>query len=424
MNTIIKRVFIIVIFLFNIQLVAHSQVSIEMCQEKARSQYPLIKQYDLIEQTENYSLSTLNKSYLPQLNVMAKASYQSEVTEIPIKTPLINIPAASKNQYQVMAELNQIIWDGGMIKMQKKNTRSGTEVDKRKTDVDLYTLNDRVNQLFFGILFLKEQLLQNELLQSELRTHFERFSSYMQNGVANNADLNAIKVEQLKTNQHKIDLLFAQSAYKEMLSLFTGMEIKDSTFLIKPVIPKQDNLTQSNNRPELMLFNAQNNLLQSQKSIITSGNLPKFGFFVQGGYGKPGLNLLKDEFSPYYLGGVKLSWNLSGFYTTKNNFLKIEINQKMLEIQKETFLFNCQLKVKQQQNEIEKIKAIINQDNEIILLRNNIKKSAEAKVENGALSVSELVREINAENSAIQDKLLHEIQLLMAWYNLKNTLNN
>ncbi|MEI8203605.1 MAG: TolC family protein [Bacteroidota bacterium] len=424
MKKIFKRTFLLCALLFNAQLAAYSQLSIETCQEKARANYPLVKQYGLVEQSEHYSISNANKGYLPQLAIMAKATYQSDVTEIPIKLPFITIPSMSKDQYQAVAELNQSIWDGGMIQAQKKNTRAATEVDKRKTEVDLYALNERVNQLFFGLLLLNEQLKQNELLQKELQTNLDRLTSFKDNGVANDADLDAIKVEQLKTKQRKIDLLATQSAYKDMLALMMGVEINDATVLQKPDIQKAETKTQSNNRPELSLFAAQSNLYLSQKSVITSGNLPKLGFYVQGGYGKPGLNMLKDEFTTFYIGGFKLSWSLGGFYSMKNNFRKIDINQKMVDVQKETFLFNSKLKVSQQQNEMDKIKAILNEDNEIITLRNNIKKAAEVKVDNGILSVSDLIREINAANLAIQDKSLHEIQLLMAWYNLKYTLNN
>ena len=424
MKKICKRTFLLWALIFNAQIAAYSQLSIETCQEKARANYPLVKQYGLIEQSEHYSISNANKGYLPQLAIMAKATYQSDVTEIPIKIPFLTIPTMSKDQYQLVAELNQSIWDGGMIHAQKKSTRAATEVDKRKTEVDLYALNERVNQLFFGLLLLNEQLKQNELLQKELQTNLDRISSFKDNGVANDADLDAIKVEQLKTKQRKIDLLATQTAYKDMLAAMMGVEINDATVLQKPDIQKAEAKTQSNNRPELSLFAAQSNLYLSQKSAITSGNLPKLGFYVQGGYGKPGLNMLKDEFTTFYIGGFKLSWSLGGFYSMKNNFRKIDINQTMVDVQKETFLFNSKLKVSQQQNEMDKIKAILKEDNEIITLRNNIKKAAEVKVDNGILSVSDLIREINAENLSIQDKSLHEIQLLMAWYNLKYTLNN
>ena len=417
-----KHLLLFILLVFS-QITAFSQLTIETCQEKAKSNYPLIKQYGLIEQTERYNLSNANKGYLPQLSIMAKATYQSDVTEIPIKLPMINIPTMSKDQYQLAVELNQNIWDGGQIHSQKKITQAGAEVDKRKNEVDLFALNERVNQLFFGILLLKEQLHQNELLKDELQTRFDQMAAFAENGVANSSDLDVIKSELLKTKQRKVDLFTSQSAYRKMLSVMIGVELDENTQLIVPDKTKLS-INQQNNRPELALYSAQSDLYISQRSAITAGNLPKLGFYVQGGYGKPGLNMLKNEFSAFYIGGFKLSWNLGGFYSMKNNFQKIELNHQMVDIQKEAFLFNTRLKISQQLLEIEKIKAILSEDDEIIALRKNIKKSAEAKVENGTLSISDLVKEINAENLALQDKSLHEIQLLMAYYNLKNTLNN
>jgi hypothetical protein len=177
-------------------------------------------------------------------------------------------------------------------------------------------------------------------------------------------------------------------------------------------------------RQELGLFEAQNKMYDSQKTLLNAGNLPRLGAFIQGGVGKPALNMFNDGFSPFYIGGLRLSWNFSGFYSQKNNINKIEVSKKSVDIQKETFLFNTDLKTKQQKAEIEKLQSAVNNDDEIIRLRGNIKKTASAKVDNGTLTVTDLIREINAENMAIQTKVLHEIQLYMAVYQLKNTTNN
>ncbi len=394
-----------------------------MCQTKARSNYPLIKQYDLIKQSETFNLANAQKGYLPQVTISAKATYQSDVTAVPINLPNMKIEGLDKDQYQAVAEVSQTLWDGGMIRSQKQNIQASTEVEKQRIEVDMYALNERVNQLFFGILLLKEQLTQNDLLQKELQNNFDRISAYKQNGIANQSDVDAIKVEQLKTKQRRAELVATQKSYREMLAAMLGTAVSENESFIKPqFIVLNDSVLQIN-RPELKLFEAQTHMNESQKSTILSANLPKINLFVQGGIGKPGLNMLKNEFSPFYIGGIRLAWNLGGFYTQKNNLSKIEINKQMVEVQKETFLYNTKLKISQQNNEISKIREIISNDDEIITLRKSIKQSAENKVENGTLSVTDLIREINAENLALQDKSLHEIQLLIAVYNLKNTTN-
>ena len=402
-------------------LSANSQLTLEYCQKKAVENYPQIKQYGLIEQALEYNLSNANKGYLPQLSLSAKATYQSDVTEIPIQLPNINIKRMNKDQYQVAVELNQVIWDGGAIRSKKNSVQASSDVDNKKLDVEMYKLNDRINQLYFGILLIDEQLKQNKLLQDELERNYKQIESYKINGIANQSDLDAIKVEQINARQHYTELKTSRDAYLRMIGVMIGEDIPNENILEKPVIP----LTGSEiKRPELQLFSAQQNLLQSQKDILSASNMPKFGLFVQGAYGNPGLNMLKNEFTPYYIAGVRLSWNFGTFYTKKNEGRIIDSNIRNNEIGQETFLFNTRLQMIQENSEIKKIKDIMKEDDQIISLRDNIKKAAEIKVRNGALSVTELLREINAADQARQSKHLHEIQYLMAIYNLKNTTNN
>ena len=408
-------------------------ITLDECQTKAKANYPLVKQYDLIEQTAQYNISNANKGYLPQLTLSAKATYQSDVTQIPavlsqtlstIAKKDISFQSLSKNQYQAVVEANQILWDGGVISAQKKTTNAGTEVEKKKLEVDLYALNDRINQLYFGILLLNEQIKQNNILQSELETNMNRIAAYKQNGVANQADLDALKVEQLNANQRETELKSTRKSYFIMLSAFTKLKIDENTEFSKPEINLSLLNDTTNHRPEISLFEAQNKIYESQKLLLNAGNLPKLNAFVQGGVGAPGLNMYNPAFSPFYIGGLRLSWNFSGLYSQKNNIRKLDISKKATDIQKETFLFNNSLANKQQQTEIEKLKNTLSNDDEIIRLRENIKKSTSVKVDNGTLTVTDLIREINAEDQAKQLKPLHEIQLIMSVYQLKNNINN
>jgi outer membrane protein TolC len=414
-----------VIFIVGLTICAmqpiEAQLTLEGCQVKAKANYPLIKQYDLIKQTEEYSLSNANKGYLPQFSLSGKATYQSEVTKLPVKLPGVTVPGMSKDQYQATAEVSQVVWDGGAIRSQKSVTKASSAVEIQKNEVDLYALTDRINQLFFGVLSLNEQLVQNDLLQKELQVNYEKISACIQNGVGNQADLDAVRVEQLKSKQRRAELTAAQKSFCDMLAAFIGEPIAKPNTLIKP---EKNMVAETNNRPELKLFAAQSLLYDSQISSIKSGNMPKVNFFVQGGIGRPGLNMLNNEFSPFYIGGVRLSWSFGGFYTQKNNLRKIELGKKGVDVQRETFLFNSQLKTLQEKNEIAKIGAVIADDGEIIRLRTNIKKASQAKVQNGTLPVNDLIRDINAESQAMQDKAIHEIQLLQAIYNLKETVNN
>lgn len=404
-----------------------AQLSIEACYEKARANYPLIKQYGLIEKTKEYNLSNAAKGYLPQVTFSAQATYQSDVTEIPINLDAIGltgveIPSVSQDQYKMELALSQTLWDGGAIRSERKTLRTQAEVDQRDMDVSMYAINERVNQLYFGVLLADAQLEQNKVLQAELRRSCEQVSSYIKNGIAQQSDLDAIRVDLLKAKQTEARFEHTKRAYREMLSRLIGEEIGEETRLVKPEAVRP--LTKENNRPELELYQAQIRNLRAQDSRITAGMMPKLGLFVTGGYGKPGLDMFEDNFKAYYLAGVRLSWNLGSLYTRKNDRRKIQTGIRSIETQRETFLFNTSLDVAQRNATIDKYIDQLKYDDEIIALRGSVKRASEAKMANGTLSGTDLTRDIHAEQSAIQDKILHEIELLMAIYNLRYAINN
>ena len=396
-------------------------LTIDECQSKAHANYPLIKRYELIDKTEGFNLSNAGKGYLPQVSLSAKATYQSQVTEIPISVP--GVEGMSKDQYSATLDVTQTIWDGGVISGKKDLTKASSLSEQKQLDVDLYEINDRVNQMFFGILLLDAKLKQNQLLQDELQRNYNQVSSYIENGVANQSDLDAVKVEQLKSIQAQTQLKSNRKAYLDMLSSLIGTPLNENVMLQKP---DGDILLHSfvNKRPELDLFDAQYKNLEVQKKLIKANYMPKLGLFVTGGYSRPGLNMLENKFSAYYIGGVRLTWNFGSLYTQKNERRIIEANQQSLDVQKETFLFNTNLQSIQGVTEVMKNRDLLKYDDEIITLRNNVKKAAEMKVANGTLTVTDLMREVTNEDMAKQDKIQHETELLLSIYNLKYTTNN
>jgi len=418
-----KRLSLRITLLFVPLLTMSQNITLDICQQKALELYPLTKQYGLIEKTTEYNIANANKAWLPQVNFTAKATYQSETTKLPISIPNMVIPELTKDQYNAALDVSQTIWDGGVVKAQKNIIKAQAEAEKQKLEVDLYMLKERVNQLYFGILLLNEQLQQLTLIKTDLQANYEKVIALKQNGIAGQADIDAVRVEQLNLEQKENDLQTTLKSFTEMLTAFTNLNFSSKTEFSKPIISTVDYALE-NKRPELLLLATQSKALSSQRDMITASNLPKVGFFVQGGYGKPGLNMLTNEFSPYYIGGLRLSWNLSGYYSQKNNFEKLSLNQKSIDIQKETFLFNNNLQNRQQVNEIEKLKSTMKNDDEIILLRSNIKKATTAKFENGTATITDMLRDVNAESLARQARALHEIQLYMAVYQLKNNKNN
>lgn len=402
----------------------YGQITLEECQRKTQENYPLVHQYGLVEKTKDYNLENAAKGYLPQFALSARASYQSEVTEIPLKLAGMNVKGLPKDQYQVMLELQQNIWDGGGIRMKKKQVAAQAEVEREKLNVDMYSLNSRVNNLYFGILLLDEQLRQNVLLQEELGRSYHLITAYVANGIANQADLDAVQVEQLNTRQKRVELTHTRIAYLNMLSLLTGDKLSPETILEKPV-PRQDVSAASEIcRPELSWFEARQAGLLVEEMALNVHHLPHFSLFVQGAYGNPGLDMLKNEFSPYYMAGVRLSWNFGSLYTLKNNRRVIANKRRQVDNDRNVFLFNTRLEMTEQDEAVRSLEKQMSDDEEIIRLRTNIRKAAEAKVANGTLTVTEMLRELTSESLARQTKAMHEIQRLMGIYQLKYTTNH
>lgn len=397
-------------------------VTLNDCQDMARDNYPAISRFSIIEQSKNYTLANANKAYLPQLSLEAKATYQSDVITIPLDMPGLEIPVPDKDQYQIVAQANQIIWDGGKIAAKKDIIKAGALVEEKTLETEIYALRERVNGLYFGILLMQEQLKQQGVLEEELQRNHDRVKSYVENGIANQGDLSAVKIEILRAGQQRIQMESAQQGYLQMLSILTGAVLNNETEFTKPPISNNSSLV-TINRPELDLFSAQRATIDAQTTDLKSSIMPVIGAFGQAGYGKPGLNMLQNEFDAFFLGGVKLSWNFGNLYTFKNNVKINELNKLSIDTQRNTFNYNLDVQISQQQNEIEKYRKTMKDDEEIIRLQQQIKDAAEAKVENGAMTVSDMLKELTALEMAKQAKLLHEVQHLNSIYKLKNTTN-
>ena len=419
-----KTLLLLVLFTgLSIRFVSAQMITIEEAQAKAEANYPAIVRYNLIEQTKNFNMANANKAYLPQGTLSAQGTWQSDVTSIDLNMPGVEIPTIDQDQYKIAAELNQLIWDGGKISAQKKSIDAQAALENKQLDTEIYALRERVNNLYFGILLMKGQLNQHGILEKELQRNYDNVQVYIQNGVANEGDLSVVKVEQLKAAQQRIHLESTLQAYIRMLSVLIGEELDGNVVFVKPD-PGNTITSPVINRPELQLFKAQEHTIETQRSLLNAGIRPTIGAFAQGGYGKPGLNMFDNEFSPYFLGGVRVSWNFGNLYTLKNDKKKIDLQKLSVDSQRETFLYNLNTVIPQQQIEIEKFRKTMQDDNEIIDLQSQIREAAEVKVENGTMTVSDLMKEINSEEAAKQAKTLHEIQYLMSVYALKYTTNN
>lgn len=398
-----------------------TSLTIEECYTMAREHYPLARQRDLIRQSEAYSLENASKGNLPQVSIYGQATYQSDVPHIPFDIPGQDVPLIPKDQYKLYGEVTQVIYDGGATGKAKEGDEVSALAEQQKIEVELYKLKERVNQLFFGVLLINEQLKQTELLQKDINLGIAKIQAAIDNGTALKSSTAVLKVELLKSNQRIVELESTRNAYLEMLGLMINQTIDENTELIKPASVSPD---EEINRPEMAYYDYQRQNLSLQNDMLDVRNRPKINLFLQGGVGRPGLNIFDDQIAGYYMGGLRVYWPLTSFYSLKNDQAMIGINTQGIDLQEETFLFNTRLQVRQQNNEILKLEELLLTDDEIVALRTTIKNTALGQLENGVITTNDYLREVNAEDSARQSKTLHEIQLRMAQYNLLTTTGN
>lgn len=392
------------------------QLTLDECYEKARQNFPLIKQKGLLVSTRDFTVANARTGYFPQVAIYGQATYQSDVTKVPIEVPGFNIKTLPKDQYKIYAELNQSLYDGGAIKRQNAIAESNALVEDQKVEVELYKIKERINQIYFGTLLLDEQLEQVELVKKDLASSIQKVEASIRNGVAFKTNADILQAELLRTDQRVIELKAGKTAYLSMLGIFIGQELSENTTLQRPGDVQATN-DPTIARPEMNLYNYQTQLFTAQQQLNNTRVLPRLGVFVQGGYGRPGLNMLNSEFATYAIGGLRLSWNLSGFYNTKRDKEQLNINLQGVDVQRQSFLFNTKLTLRQQHTDITKLNDLIKVDEQIIGLREKIKNTAKAQLDNGVITANDYLRELNAEDQARQNLSLHQIQLLMTEYN-------
>lgn len=396
-----------------------AQVTLTECVEKARNNYPQIRELDLIREAEKYDLSTASQSWLPQLTISGKAQYQSEVVEMPFEIPgfTFDLP---HDQYSLVGEVSQTIWDGGTTASKKRLVSADAEIQSRQLEVTLYSIRQKVENIFLGILLIDKQIAQNEIALKSLYRNRQSVLAGIEQGVSYKSDLSIVDVNILNYKQTISSLNSDRRAYIAMLGRFTGEDMSQARFVEPPVDLPVDTLALL--RPELQLYKAQLNQAQEQRRDLQTNLYPKLNLSLQGGIGRPGLNILKNEFEPYYTVGVKLQWNLGALYSRKNDIRKIAAQKERIERERETFVFNTMLDVTDRLNEVHKAQEVLEQDREIIQLREEIRQAGEEQYKQGVIMLTDLMDMIDEEFNARVAESLHQIQLIMAICDLKNTL--
>lgn len=412
--------FLSLLFLHPITLRAQ-WLTLDQAYQMAKENYPLIKQRELIRKSGQYSMENIAKGALPQFSIAGQATYQSEVTEIPIKLPNQDLPQISKDQYRIYGELVQPLTDLITVKHQKEIQEATMQYATDDLETELYKVRDRVNALYFAILLLEEQRRQNALTKQDIQNGINKVNAAIQHGTDFRSSADKLKAESLKIDQRDIELTASRTAYLEMLGLFIGQALSETTELQPPQpVP----VLIAIDRPELRAFSSQQKVYDAQARLLHTKTLPRFSLFLQGGAGRPALNMLNNNFRFYYLGGIRLNWTLNNYYTHKREKDLLDLNREMIAVQKETFLFNTNLQLHQEASEIKKIQELLITDQKILALRTSVKTAASAQLENGVITVNDYLSEVLNEENARQQAILHHLQLLQAQYILKTTSGN
>ena len=383
-------------------------ISLEECYTLARNNYPLVRQYELTEAMSRYSFENAAMGYVPQISLGGQATLQSDVTEFPeafnnlLALAGVEMKGLSHDQYKVQLDISQTIWDGGYSKAQREAVKAQAEVSRLTLDKDIDALKTRINQMYFGILVMEENIRTSLYMDTLMTANLKIVESAVRNGTALASDKDNIRVELLTLRQQRRQLESAVRTYKDMLAIMIGRRIEDSEVFEKPEVMLVD--TSLNKRTELLLFDARIREIELQKKMLDVAVMPKFAFFAQGWYGKPGLNIFDDmvynKMSWNGIAGITFKWNISGFYTRKNDLRSIDLSQRSVELQRDAFKWNTDLQQTQIQNEIDRMYEMKASDDEIVRLRESVRKVSESKYRNGIITVNDLLREWNGQGTS------------------------
>lgn len=408
-----KRFPPLLLLLLSLQAAAQDPLlSLDSAQQRARQNYPLLRQLEVQDNITRLQLRNIKTNYLPQVELNGQATYQSAVTSIPIKLPNMDIPELSKDQYKATIDVKQLIYDGGATASQRELQLAQQQAENQKTEVELYKLRQQVLQVYFNALLWNEHISAREQMIAEVKQRKERLQAGVDNGTVLASQVDQLQAELLKTEQQLFEAKTGRTAAYKVLSLLTGKEIPESTSLQLPAAMQEK--SNELNRPELQLFRLQSDVLQQQSKLTGTRALPKISAFAQGGYGRPGLNMLENKFDFYYLAGLRLNWTLWNWRYNRTERAIIREQEQHIQTQSEAFALNTRVQLQQQSSEITNLTGAIEKDKEIVELRTKVKDVSAAQLDNGVLTVHDYLTDLNAETQAVITQKTHEIQLVYA----------
>ena len=401
-----------------------AQTNLQSCIDLAEKNSPQAQLLPLVKEAEAIQIGALNKNFLPQASLGGQATWQSAVTSLPISLPNISVPKISKDQYKATLDVTQSLWDGGVTKSQKQLAIASANADTRSIENSLYQTREQISNLYFGALLAEKQLINSETTKNDLENQLKKQSANVDNGTAIKSNVMMLEARLIELKQQQREIRSRKLAALKGLSILTGKDFAENVILEEPHLAFTE--TAIIDRPELKFYDAQKELADANKLAIKSKYLPKINLFATGGYGRPGLNMLSPDFSTYFIGGVSLRVPLSNLYlkTKDSDLRQIDINKEKIDRQKDIFLQQTQLKLATQNEDFAKLQDQIKEDLRLIEIRTYMKRTAENRLENGIITVSDFISEVDNEVIAKQNLSLHQIQLMQIINNIKITKGN
>ena len=401
----------ILLLILTISSYAQQKLTIEECYVFAEKNYPIAKQTNFLQQKTSFEIDALNKAKLPKIDINAQATYQSDVIGLPTSLP--GVEPINKDQYRATLDVNQLLYNGGMINANTKLKEAQMLTQQQLVAVNLYQLKSRINYSYMMILLWQDQ---RELLlakQSTIHSKIKEVKSGVKNGAMLPSSEQVLEAELLKLEQALTENTFQRIKELQNLAGLTSTTIKENSVLERPSTTLETNGV----RPEMKFFELQQDQIEASKNIISKSNLPKLNAFGQAGYGNPGLNMLNNSFDDFYMVGLKLNWNVFDWNKSKSEKQALDIAKEIVTTEKETFETNNQMQLNELKSEISKLETIIKTDSQIILLREKVVQSSDSQMRNGVITTSEYVTELNQLFDAKTNQKVHQTQLELAKIN-------
>ncbi len=405
------------LLLLTMAQLSHGQEAVRLsdCQQWAREQHPLLKQKELYEQIKELKLADNQTNYFPQIDLNGQATYQTDVTKVGISLPNVSLPELAKDQYKLYADVKQSIWDGGLTKGNELLELAKSEADQQGVEVELYQVQERVNNTFFASFLIQKNLDLLAKKEETLKARIEQLQVAVEQGTLLSSELDQLLAEQVKVKQQQLELETQRETALATLAILTGKEVGALSNL--EMESSEFSADRSLSRPELQLFEKQTEMLSASADLIQKKRNPKLFGFGQLGYGRPGLNMLSDDFDTYALVGVGLNWTVFDWKKTKREKETISMQQQLVATRQQDFERNMTIALDSEYRKIKQLEATLQRDRELIALQQRITQSSASKLENGTITTSDYIQDLNAELSARITLETHKVQLEAAKIN-------